>query len=191
MTGQRIPESLDVAAGQHHGGVEADDGEAAGDLEDLADDRLAHVGLQVVQLRRVVPGEAGAVIAVVDVARLAAALVDALEDDRGIGGVPVVILELDDHAVIGREVLTAEGVGLEGWVGRGDEALRVFDHPARIDAHVVGHHVGRQADAAGSGALAQVPPGIVATQLISDAVVGDRVGRGHGIGVAAHLLDAP
>ena len=30
----------------------------------------------------------------------------------------------------------------------------------RVDAHVVGHHVGGEADAAGRGAVAQVAPGV-------------------------------
>ena len=188
--GQRVPEALDVAARQDHGGVEADDREAARHLEDLADDGLAHLGLEIVELGRVVPGEARAVVAVVDVARLAAGPVDALEDDRGVGRIPVVVFDLDDDAIVGGEVLAREGVGLEGRMRRRDEALRVLDDPARIDAHVVGHHVGCQADAARGRAVAQVAPGGVATQLVGDAVVGDRVRRGHGLGVAAHLLDA-
>ena len=69
-----------MAPREDHGGVEADDREAPGDLEDLPDDRLADLGLQVVELGRVVPGEARAVVAVVEVARLAARPVDALED---------------------------------------------------------------------------------------------------------------
>ena len=114
VAGQRVPEPLDVAPREHHGGVEADDREAPGDVEDLPDDRLADVGLQVVELRGVVPGEARAVVAVIDVARLAARAVDALEDDGGVGRVPVVVLELDDDALVGREVRAREGVGLEG-----------------------------------------------------------------------------
>jgi hypothetical protein len=66
--GQREPEALHVALGQHHGGVEADDGEEARDVQDGLDDVLADGGLGVVELRGVVPGEGGAVVAVVDVA---------------------------------------------------------------------------------------------------------------------------
>ena len=43
--------------------------------EDGLDDRLAHLRLQVVELRGVVPRHGGAVVAVVDVARLAAPVI--------------------------------------------------------------------------------------------------------------------
>jgi hypothetical protein len=56
-----------VALGQHHRGVEADDREASRDVEDRPDDLFAHLGLEEVELRRVVPGEARPVVAVVDV----------------------------------------------------------------------------------------------------------------------------
>ena len=45
----------------------------------------SYLGLQVVELGGVVPGEAGAVIAVVDVALDAAGPIDSLEHDRGVG----------------------------------------------------------------------------------------------------------
>ena len=73
-----------MSLGEDHRSVEADDREAPGDLEDLADDRLAHVGTEIVELRGVVPREARAVVAVIDVARLAGRAVDAPERDRGI-----------------------------------------------------------------------------------------------------------
>src|SRR5262245_17323686 len=100
MPGQRVPEALDVASRQDHGSVEADDRESPRDLEDLPDDGLAYLGLEIVQLRGVVPREARAVIAVVDVARLAASTIDAFENDGGIGRVPIVVLDLDDDPVV-------------------------------------------------------------------------------------------
>jgi hypothetical protein len=60
------PEAPDVALGEDHRGVEADDREAPGDVEDGADDLLADSRVEEVELRRVVPREAGAVVAVVD-----------------------------------------------------------------------------------------------------------------------------
>ncbi len=93
--GQREPEALDVALGEHHGGVEADDGEEARDVQDGLDDVLADVGLGVVELRGVVPGEGGAVVAVVDVAGLAGGVVAQAEGDGGVGLVVVVVVDLD------------------------------------------------------------------------------------------------
>ena len=54
--GQREPEPLDVALGERHRRVEADDREQARDVEDGLDDVLADLGLRVVELRGVVPG---------------------------------------------------------------------------------------------------------------------------------------
>ncbi len=71
LPGLGIPEPLDVASGQGHGRVEADDGELAGHVEDRPDDGLAHLRLEVVELGGVVPGHARAVVAVVDVADVA------------------------------------------------------------------------------------------------------------------------
>ena len=90
-----VPQPLDVLLGERHRRVEADDRELPRHVEDGLDDRLAHLGLEVVELRRVVPGHRGAVVAVVDEALLAAPVVDALEDHRGVGVVEVVVLDVD------------------------------------------------------------------------------------------------
>jgi hypothetical protein len=55
-------------------------------------------------------GEAGPVVAVIDVARLPRRAIDALEDDRRVAVVPVVVLEDDRGALVGREVRTVERV---------------------------------------------------------------------------------
>ena len=65
-------------------------------------------GFEVVQLRRVVPRHARAVVAVVDVAGLAGPVVGALEDDRRVGGVPVVILDLDRDPIVVAEIAAGE-----------------------------------------------------------------------------------
>ena len=183
---QRVPQALDVALREHHRGVEADDREAPRDLEDLPDDRLPDVGAQVVELRGVVPGEARAVVAVVDVARLAAPAVDALEHDRGVRRVPVVVLELDADALVGGQVGPVVGVrrerrvvGLEMnhsgcsitqresmpmWLGTMSAASRMPRAPARSRRS-------RQA--------------VLAAQVVRDPVVHERVGGRHRVRVAA------
>ena len=92
----REPEALEVLLGQGHGGVETDDREVAGHMQDGLDDRLAHLGDQVVELGGVVPGDAGAVIAVIDVAGTTSAALDQAEDHGGVGLGPVAVLDLDD-----------------------------------------------------------------------------------------------
>ncbi len=98
------PQPLDVLLGQDHRGVEADDREAPGDLEDRPDDLLADRRIEEVELGRVVPREARAVVAVVDVADVAAPAVEALEHDRRVAVVPVVVLEHDPDPLVGRQV---------------------------------------------------------------------------------------
>ena len=92
------PEPLEMLLGQRHRRVEADHRELARDMQDRLDDRLAHLGVQIVQLSGVVPGHAGAVVAVVDIARAAVPVLDALEHHRRIGAVVVVVLEVDADA---------------------------------------------------------------------------------------------
>ncbi len=65
----------------------------------------------------------------------------------------------------------------------------MFDHPGRIDAHVVGHHVAGQPDAVMVGAVAQVDVGRFAAQVFGDAVVEERIGGRDGVLVAAQQLD--
>ncbi len=183
------PEAMEVSLGQGHGGVEADDREQARDVEDGLNDLLADGWIEVVELGGVVPGEAGAVVAVIDVAGFAGGLVAAAEDDGGVGLGVVVILDFDFDAAVGGEVGAFEAVGRVGGFPAGDEPLGMLDDPGRIDAHVVGNHVAGQADAVVVGAIAQVDVGRFAAQVFGDAVVEERVGGGHGILVAAQELD--
>ena len=89
-----------MALREDHRRIEADDREAPCDLEDLPDDGLADVRAEVVELSGVVPGEARAVVAVIDVARLAGRPVGAPERHRGVGRIPVVVLDLEDDAPV-------------------------------------------------------------------------------------------
>ena len=189
LAGAREPEPADVPLRQHHRRVEADDGEAPGDCEDRLDHLFPDRRLAEIQLGGVVPGEARAVVAVVDIAPLARPPVAPLEADRGVGVVPVVILEADLHAVVLGEVLAAERVRGIGRLRRREEPLRVLDDPAGVETHVVGDHVGREADAAGPGAVAQVRPRILATEVVCDHVVVQRVRRCRRVRVAAPDLD--
>src|SRR3972149_2904958 len=62
-----------------------------------------------------------------------------------IAAVPVAVLDADGHALVAREVGAREAVGRDRRLGQRQEPLRVLYHPARVEAHVVGHHVARQA----------------------------------------------
>src|SRR5215472_18604784 len=73
------PEPVKVALGKRHRRVKANHGEQARHVENGLYHVLANGRIQVVELRSVIPGEAGAVVAVVDVADFAARLVAALK----------------------------------------------------------------------------------------------------------------
>jgi hypothetical protein len=100
----RKPQALEVALGQGHGRVKADDRKLAGHVQDGLDDRLAHLGIEIVQLGRVVPGHRRAVVAVVDVLLAARPAVQAPEDDGRVAAVVVVILQEDPHPLVLRQV---------------------------------------------------------------------------------------
>ena len=97
--------------GQRHGGVEANDREAARDLQDALDHGLAHLGIQVVQLCRVVPGIAGAVVAVINVARVAGPTVQPAKHHGRVGAIVVVIFDLDLHPAVVGQIGAIERVG--------------------------------------------------------------------------------
>ena len=183
------PQALDVLLGEDHRRVEADDREVPGHVEDRPDDLFANRGVDEVELRGVVPREARAVVAVVDEARRTGPAVDALEHDRGVAVVPVVILEDDRHPLVGRQVRSGERVDRVGRLVERQEPLGMLDDPARVDAHVVGDHVAGQPDPARPGPVAQVGVGRLAAEIGRDPVVVERVRRGDRVGVAAHPLD--
>ena len=81
------------------------------------------------------------------------------------------VLEADLDAVVVGEVRALERVGRERRRGDREEALRVFDHPARVDAHVVGDHVAGEADPACGGTIAEPAMGLVAAEICGDPVV--------------------
>ena len=111
--GQREPQPLDMAFCQNHGGVEANDREQARDVENGLDDVFADVGLGVVELSGVVPGEGSAIVAVVDVAGLVPGVVAQTEGDSRVGLVIVVVVDLDLDARVGGEIRAVEAVGRE------------------------------------------------------------------------------
>src|SRR6201999_318939 len=89
--GQREPESLDVAAGKYHGGVESDDRELPCDVKNGLDDVLADFGFGVVELRGIVPSETRAIVAVIDIAGGSVAVVAQAGGNGSIGLVVIVV----------------------------------------------------------------------------------------------------
>jgi hypothetical protein len=178
-----------VAFCEDHGGVEADDGEEAGDVEDGLDDVLADGGLGVVELGGVVPGEGGAVVAVVDVAGLAGGVVAEAEGYGGVGLIVIMVFDFDFDAGVAGEVGAVEAVGGEGRFPAVEEPVGVFDDPVGVDAHVVGDHVAGEAEPGGGGVALEVVVGLPSAEVAGDVVAFERVGGGDGIVVAAQALD--
>ena len=93
------------------------------------DDLLAYGGIEVIELGRVVPWEAGAVISVVDVAGFTGSTVTASKDHGGVGLRKVVILDLDLSPAVVGEIGAFKTVGRVRQILPGDEPVRVLDHP--------------------------------------------------------------
>ena len=187
--GARKPQAMKMPLGEGHGRVKANDRKQARDVQDGLNHLFADGSVQVVELRGVVPGKAGAVVAVIDVAGFAAGFIATAKDHGGIGLVVIVILDLEFNAAVVGEIGSFEGVGGIGRIGAGDEPLGVLNDPGRIDAHVVGHHVAGQSDPMVIGAVAQGDVGRFAAEIVGNAIVEERIGRGDGILIAAELLD--
>jgi hypothetical protein len=99
--GLRPPKALDVFLGQDHRGIETDDRETSGDVEDRPDHLLSDRWVEEVELCRVVPGKARPIVPVIDVADVAGLAIEALEHDRSVGVVPVVVLQHDPDPIVG------------------------------------------------------------------------------------------
>ncbi len=151
--------------------------------------RLAQLGIEVVELSSVVPGHARAVVAVVDILLAAGVAIHALKDHRRIAVIVVVVFQKHADAVIPRQIGTIEGVGGIRAVWQANKPIGMLDHPASINAGMVGHHVAGQANPALPGFFTQHRHGSLATQIVRNHIIVQRVRRRHGIGVAHDLLD--
>ncbi len=108
------PESMEVALGERHCSIEPDDGKQPRHIQNGLDYLLAHRWIEVVELSSVIPGKAGAVVAVVDVARVAGMLVAAAKHHCRIGLLEVMVFNLDLDASVVRKIGPIEAVGRIG-----------------------------------------------------------------------------
>ena len=187
--GKWEPEPLDVAFSQHHRGIEADDRKQSRDVQDGLDHMLTHLGLGVVELRGVVPRKRSAIVAVVDVAGRSIRMVSQAKGDGGVRLVVVAVVDLDLDAAVGRQVRPVEAVCRERALPAMKKPVWMLNHPRRVDAHVIRHHIAGQAQAEVCSAVLQVVIRLPAAQVFCDVVVLQRVGGGNRIAVAAQPLD--
>ena len=171
ISGCRKPEALHVALGQRHGGIEANHGKEPRHVQNGLDHLLAHRRIQVIKLRRVVPGKAGAIVAVIDVPSLATLPVAPLEDHGGVRLIEIVVLDFYLHAPIVREIGTVEAVGGIRRLRSGDEPIRMLHNPGRVNPHVVRNHVAGQANSMPVSTVAQVHVSCLAAQVFCNRVV--------------------
>src|SRR3954471_5865732 len=99
-----IPEPLIVLLGERHGGIKADDRRQARYIQDLLNHGFADFRIQIIELGGVIPGIAGAIVAVINKPRVSTPAIASTEHNRGVGFVVVVILNFDFDASVGREI---------------------------------------------------------------------------------------
>ena len=108
---------------------------------------------------------------------------------RRIRLVVVVILDLDLHPAVVRQVRPVERIHRKRAFPARNKPLRMLDHPVRIDAHMVRHHVARQPDPEPPRPVAQALVPRIAPQVLRNPVLLQRVSRGHGIRMPPQPLD--
>ncbi len=142
-----------MLAGENHGGVEAYYGKMPGDVEDPLPDHGPGLGIEKIDLRRVVPSHAGSVVAVINIPNGSAPAVETFEDHRRVASGIVVVLDPEaDRRVLG-EVGAVEAVAGKGAAVAADEKLGSLPDPGGIEARMVGHHVGGQTNTPPEAAL--------------------------------------
>ncbi len=99
-----------MAAGQGHGGVKTDDGEAPGNTEDFLNDGFPDSGIQVIELCGVVPGHISTIITMVDKTDLPGGGIGVFEHNGRIGTVDIVIFDLNPITRVRREIRTCKTV---------------------------------------------------------------------------------
>ena len=176
----REPEPLEVLLCKGHGRVEPDDGEHPRHVQDGLDHGLPGLGVQEIELRRVVPRHVRAVIAVIDQPGVTGPEIHALERHGGVGLVPVVVFEVNADARDLRDVGTVERVGgkRRPRVGPVEKPVRVLGDPARVHSRVIGHHVACKPDPPLARTPLQPVQSLSAAQLAGHHVVIQRIGGG-------------
>ena len=125
----------------------------------------------------------------VDEPLVAGRAVYALEHDRRVRAIPVVVLQEDRDAVVPRQVRPVERIGRERGRAELEEPVGMLDDPARVDAHVVRDHVARQPDTAIPGASSQIRRCPRTAEIGRYDVVVERIGGRQRVRVAAPPLD--
>lgn len=99
---------------QNHGRIKANNRCTAGNRYDGLYDRFPHRRQKIIELRRIIPGDTGPVITMVDIADTTTGMLVMPKDHSRITAVPVAIFQLDcDGWIIGK-IVTTEAVGGKG-----------------------------------------------------------------------------
>src|SRR5262249_48315350 len=130
-----------------------------------------------------------AVVAVIDVSGCSVPMMAQAKSYRSVRLIVVMIFNFDFDAAVSRKVGTIEAVNGERALPAIDEPVRMLDDPFRVDAHVVRHHVAREAYAEMSSAVPQIFVCRVSAKVFGDVVFLERVSRRDSIALSAQALD--
>ena len=84
-----------MAFGQGHGGIKADDFKLSRHIKDYLDNLLPQLGIEIIELGRVIPGHGGAIIAMIDVPSIAIAVIVGLKDHGCVAAVIIMVFQMD------------------------------------------------------------------------------------------------
>ncbi len=184
-----IPKPLYVLFSERHGRVETDNRRQARYVQDGLNHRFARFGVQVVDLRGVVPRHRGAVVAVIDITFVAGVTVLALKDDSRVRRVVVMVFQKDTHPVVLRQVGAIKAIARVGRTIQTQKPVRMLDDPATVDTDMVGYHVRGHADTALPRSSFKRFKRLKTAQVFGDHVVVERIRRRHRVGITAQVLD--
>ncbi len=108
--GQRKPQPLHMPLRQHHRRVKPNDRKQSRHVQDGLDHLLAYERLRVIDLRRIVPRKRRPIVAVIHVPRRAVRMMPQPKHHRRIRLIVVVVLDLDLHPRVRRQIRPIEAV---------------------------------------------------------------------------------
>ena len=79
------------------------------------------------------------------------------------------------------QVLTIKRITRKGRFRQLKEPIRMFDQPGRVYSHMIGNHITGDPDTVMSSFMLQIDHCLFSTQLISNAVIGERIGGSNNI----------
>src|SRR5512133_480516 len=102
---------------QSHGGIKANDREFTGNIQNGLNYGFPDFWIQVIQLGSIIPGHAGAVIAMINEAGIPITSIHTTENYSRISAVVVMVVNFDLHPRISRQIRSIERIAGKGTIG--------------------------------------------------------------------------